>query len=622
MSTRQARRSATPSPLVAARARRRKRSDTTHRAPPGTVSTPPEAPSQPAVTPSTVPRWVTYVVLAVLTALPFVNAAPDALLVDDASFPPEPSSTLSLDSIVQYFREDAWASVRIITGVYRPISLSLTRLESLLWDTAPRGYHVTSILVHVATTLVLYGFLAEVLRRSAGEDLSEMVTRGAAWVAALVFGVHPIHTEAVDSIFNRAEVLATLGVVGALWLFVREVDRRPRRAWVGACVLYFVALLCKESAVTLPVMLALVMVLVRGEVPLTRQRFVPLAWLLIPLVLYAILRTSALGLGGSVVHQQGGLATGNGLGSRIELTITALRDFLRMMVWPSPLRVSYDDYVAHGVISAIAGHVALAGAALALWRRAPGVGVGLAIFDIALLPSTRLISHLGVVVTLAERYAYLPSIGCALALGAGLLMAGRRYGPWVYLAVGAALYLVLAPLTYERNEAWHSEVALWEADTTVAPENLDAWKWLTAAYMNVGRWGDIMQICDHHLPTHGENPGLAIHCSMTYDAEHRPADAELALRRAMAAGPNSHVSLQLARHLAGVGQIDEARRRYEEAIALEPDAVRKHTLRGEMLLTVYQGRRTEAEDAYAAALAIEPRYDAARSGLQRARAGQ
>ena len=53
----------------------------------------------------------------------------------------------------------------------------------------------------------------------------------AALLAALVFAVHPIHTEVVNSIFNRSEMLVSLGVAGGLWWFLPTVDKQPWKAW-------------------------------------------------------------------------------------------------------------------------------------------------------------------------------------------------------------------------------------------------------------------------------------------------------------------------------------------------------------------------------------------------------
>src|SRR5262249_32522018 len=151
---------------------------------------------------------------------------------------------------------------------------------------------------HVAATLVLFALLAAL----GAAPL-------AAALAALVFGVHPIHTEAVDVAFNRSEILACLGTVGAVGWLWSPVERDHTRASTGAGVIFFVALLSRESAVSLPVIVLLALVLLRPSAlrpeGVTRARawLVPLAALALPLLAYLALRQAVIGeAGGGVLR--------------------------------------------------------------------------------------------------------------------------------------------------------------------------------------------------------------------------------------------------------------------------------------------------------------------------------
>ncbi len=558
--------------------------------------------------------------LALLSAIPWLNAVSPALVVDDASFPPEPSSTLTLATLGRYFREDAWAAVRVSTGAYRPLSLSLTRVESLLWETDPRGYHLSCVATHIAVTLAVFALLSAVLRAVKRPDDDERAVELSAWMSALAFGAHPIHTEAVDSIFNRSEVMATLGVTLALLVVARWSETRPRVAWALTAALYLLSLLSKESAATLPALAAALLLVLRRPADLraAARAIAPTLTLAAPLALYLAMRAHAL------EHLALDASQGRGLGApatwpeRLASTATALREFWRMLAWPLPLRASYDDFSSRGVALALALHGALLVASIALRRRVPALAAGVAMVYLALLPVTRLVSHLGVVVTVAERYVYLPSVGFALALAGALLAVSRRGGE-VTLVAGAALYLALAPMTWLRNDDWRSDVALWESETASSPQNPDAWKWLTAAYMNANRWDDVVRVCDERERAGVRHAPLLVHCSFAYDSRRRPADAERAITAAAALEASPVIFSALARRQVRTGRLSDARATYERAIAAEVDPVRRETTRGEMLSRAYTDRAAEAEAAYARALAVEPRYEAARAGLERAR---
>ncbi len=561
-----------------------------------------------------------FALLALLSVIPWLDAVSPALVVDDASFPPEPSRTLTLATLGRYFREDAWAAVRVSTGAYRPLALSLTRVESLLWETDPRGYHLSCVATHIAVTLALFALLSAVLRAVKRPDEDDRAADLAAWMSALVFGVHPIHTEAVDSIFNRSEVLATLGVTLALLVVVRLAEKRPRVAWSLTAALYLLSLLSKESAATLPALAAVALLLLRRPADLRAavRVIAPTVILAAPLALYLVMRSRALEHLTFDTSQGRGLAAPTSWPERLASTVTALREFWRMLAWPLPLRASYDDFTSRGVALALALHCALLGASIALRRRAPALLAGVAMVYLALLPVTRLVSHLGVVVTVAERYVYLPSVGFALALG-GIFLAVSRRGVEVTLVAGAALYLALAPMTWLRNDDWRSDLAFWESETAAAPQNPDAWKWLTAAYMNANRWDDVVRVCDERERQGVRHAPLLVHCSFAYDNRGRPADAERAITAAASLEASPVILTTLARRQVRAARLDDARATYERAIAAEVDPVRRDTTRGEMLLRTYPDRAAEAEEAYARALAVEPRYEAARVGMERAR---
>lgn len=576
-----------------------------------------------AEAPAARPRgaWFYPLALVFLVLIVFSNAMPDAFPVDDASFAPDPDNPVTFEALLRLFREDAWASSRVSTGVYRPISMATILLESLLHGPAGTGFHATNVLFHVLATLAVYALYLAILVDDAGR---RGLAAGSAWpgafAGALVFGVHPIHTEAVDSIFNRSEILATAAVVGGLIVILRHGETRPRFAWAAAAGIYFVGLLCKESAVMLPVLAALLLAVLRPGPTLreTLYRLRPLAWLAIPLGVYLLLRFNALSGFTATATQSLSQAhqVGSTPGERLALVVASLRDFLRMMVWPHPLRASYDDYVASGVAGAAGLLLLLAILCVALRRRTPALLLGLGFFYLALLPSTRLVSHHGVVVTLAERYTYLPSVGFTLLLAFAGAAVARRAGSVALYGATAVVAVPLSILTFQRNEQWHSDLALWSAEVAAAPENADGWKWLTAAHLNEGRIADAVAVCDEHGKKFAANAALQVHCGGAYARAGRFADAERAFLAAVASNPASSIAHKnLARFYLGRGRFAEAERAYRASVENELDEVRRHVNRGEMLLRLYPDRIDEAEAEYRAALAIEPRFGSAQQGM-------
>ncbi|MEE8339473.1 MAG: hypothetical protein V3R56_04965, partial [Xanthomonadales bacterium] len=232
-------------------------------------------------------------VLIFVTLAAYLNAWPDNLTLDDKGFVANQySSGLSLYDTLRFFSEDLWKAAGADSGFYRPLLQVSIALDAFVYGDWAAGYHLSNILLHLLVTVLVFGFVRHLLLVSGGKSpLSDHM----ALLAAMVFGVHPIHTEVVNSIFNRSGLLVSLGVIGGLWWFLRTLESSPRRAWGGLALAYLLVLFCKESGVILPA-LAVVMLwlFTPGDWRVKLRKSIPVLWLLIPLGIYLGLRANAL----------------------------------------------------------------------------------------------------------------------------------------------------------------------------------------------------------------------------------------------------------------------------------------------------------------------------------------
>ncbi len=159
---------------------------------------------------------------------------------------------------------------------YRPVAFLSFGLEHSLWGTNPAGYHVTNLLLHLVNVVFVFGLA----RRLAGP--------AGATAAALWFGLHGAHHEAVYWVSARFDLLATAFVLAGLLVLLRG-PRRGRDAWVAAALL--AALLAKESAAALPIVAAAAVVLLDGAGMKRVWRL--LAWLAGSVLVYVALRSQA-----------------------------------------------------------------------------------------------------------------------------------------------------------------------------------------------------------------------------------------------------------------------------------------------------------------------------------------
>ena len=548
------------------------------------------------------------VMLALITLAAFSNAAHDAFVYDDKFFAQDVAA-LDLQTVFRLFKEDAWAGTGTPSDVYRPLLLLSILGEHALHGGRAIWFHITNIALHIATTLVLFGLLLEVLRNRPFARLS-------AFFAALIFGLHPIHTEAVNSIFNRSEILATLAVLGALWSVLRDVETNPRRAFSIAALLYFVALLCRESAASLPLLLLLMLAFLRPQLLFDRRnwrRLWPAISLIVVVAGYLLLRR--LALPGRLDDVPVAKIVPQNFAHRLGMALTMLREGLRLLFVPHPLRANYDAFGAGGPLHALLIHALILMSAIMTRRSAPGFLLGLGFYYLAMLPSTRLLTSGAFSVTLGERYLYLPSVGLSLGLAMLLPQLCATIGTRAVSIAGSVIAVLFFAGTGARNVDWHSDLALWQAESRVAPNSGNSWRYLTGAQIDARRYADAARICDEQLSRHGDFGKLQMHCAIAYEQLYRDREAETAYRRAIELGMGAVGHGNLGRFLANTGRRPEAEREYLAAIDSEPVPARQHHRRGQYLLRFHPERRSEAALEFQRALDAQPRFAAARSAL-------
>ena len=142
----------------------------------------------------------------------------------------------------RYFIEHVWSQIPGLPGTYyRPVFLLWLRLNHACFGLSPFAWHLTTLLVHLAVTVLVYRLLFRVI-----------ADRLTAAFAAVLFGLHPVHIEAVAWISGVSEPLNAILFLGALLAYVRARERRSPLWLAASLVLYIVAMLSKETALVLP----------------------------------------------------------------------------------------------------------------------------------------------------------------------------------------------------------------------------------------------------------------------------------------------------------------------------------------------------------------------------------
>jgi tetratricopeptide (TPR) repeat protein len=495
----------------------------------------------------------------------------------------------------------------------RPLVNFSLALNYAAGGTAVRGYHTANLAIHLAAALVLFGVVRRTLRQSARYRHYDTEALPLAFAVALLWAVHPLQTEAVDYIVQRAESLMGLCYLLTLYAFIRATEPAASGVWsalaVGVCL---AGMACKEVMVSAPLMVLLydrtfVAGSFREAWRLRRGLHGSLAatWLLLGwLVLGAGDRGGTAGFSAGVAWWQYGLTQ-----------CTAIAHYLRLALWPSPLIFDYGTELttkAGEVLpAALVLGALLIGTGLALWR-CPVVGFAGAWFFAILAPSSSIVPV--ATQTVAEHRMYLP-LAAVVALGVTGLHAllGRRA---LFAMIGLAVGLGL--LTAQRNRDYRSAASLWQDTVAKRPGNARAHNSLGTALLLQGRAAEAAGQFEQALrinPDYGQahnNLGVAL---VRLD---RVPEAivhyEMALRLNPADGDIPH---NLGDALIQAGRVPEAEVQYERALRLRPDLadVQDNSLGGALLQL---GQSSRAIELFEAALRARPDFAEAHVNLGQA----
>jgi len=315
---------------------------------------------------------------------------------------------------------------------YRPLQIVLLAVEFSIWGENPWGYHLDTLLIHIGCSL-LTAVLIRRLGRQAGYGGRPLET--VAWVGALLFAVHPRHTEAVCMINGRTDSFCALFYLGSLIAYLKWKQEGKTRDWWFSGFWFCGALLAKEMAVSLPLVLlvyefALFLKNPPGEgmAGLRAALRTTVPFFLILVVIFGGVRTWALG---GYVFGKGSYALPH---TALPIYFISLCKMLVAMLLPFDpiIRLTALHYPRHPFAYGVPLALLLIGLFWAGVRKGSIVGsLGLFLWFGCAFPTLAMMSE--AVTTLSDRYLYIPSIGFPLVVAACLLrlMSCRRILSWV-----------------------------------------------------------------------------------------------------------------------------------------------------------------------------------------------
>ena len=525
----------------------------------------------------------------------------------------------------------------------RPVlNLSLA-INHAISGTAVWSYHALNLAIHVLAGLTLFGIVRRTLARRAHPEAPLV-----AFCAALLWTLHPLQTESVTYVVQRAESLMGLFYLLTLSGFIRgtEADGVPRRVWLALCVTAcLLGMATKEVMASAPLIVLLYdRTFVAGSFREAWQRHREL---------YAALAATWVPLTALVAHtgwdRHGSFDVGVAPWTYWLTQFQAVTRYLWLSVWPHPLIFEYGSVRVDrwgDVIPGVLVVVPLAAAGLLALRRWPVWGFAGAWFFLILAPTSVMPGKSQMIV---EHRMYLPLAAVLVLVAIGIHAVARRRS-WIVFTV---LALGLGTLTARRNEDYLTVEALWRDTVAKRPDNERARYNLGGALAEMpGRMADAIAEYEQAVRLRpdfveaqnnlgialAQTPGRLAEAVVHYEAAlrlqpdsarahnnlagalaqlpERLADAVFEYEQALRAQPDypdAHYNLGVLL-MERSGRTADAVVHFEAALRLRPDSAQAHNNLGAVLAQM-PGRLADAIVQYEAALRLQPDFAEAHDNL-------
>lgn len=545
--------------------------------------------------------WLACLVIAVVALVAYSNSFSGPFIFDDRSSIEDNATIKKLWPI--------WPVITPISGGHtvsgRPILNLSFALNYAAGGLAVWGYHAVNLILHILAAFTLFGFLRRTLNVP---KLRERFGNDSWYIALSIAGLwtlHPVQTESVTYIVQRAESLAGLFYLLTLYCFARGVTPNAHPAWlwtsVAACA---IGMGCKEVVASAPLVALLydrtfVASTFREAWKKRKTTYLAMAstWLLLAYFIFA-------------TGNRGGSA-GFGVGpTPIEYLLTqscAILEYLRLSIWPSPLIFDYGkpiimdpaQYIAPLILVGALGIATLIG----IWRNTLGGFLGFWFFAL-LTPTSSIVTV--ATQTIASHRMYLP----LAAVIAALVLALYAWKGRKTLLLTPLIAIAFGVLTFQRNIDYRTELSIWRDTVLKCPGNARALGCLGVVLIYDSQYGLAKTLLQEAVAIDPDDAKLRCNLGIALCATGSPEQAREEFRIAFADG-SKEKNLNISGHLAGLagvfshrGQFDLAKNLWKESVALNPEDA---TLRSNFGFALHAtGEKQEALTQFQRAYELDP----------------
>jgi len=482
---------------------------------------------------------------------------------------------------------------KYVMGNYHPLTMLAFAIEYKFFGLNETGYHTINLLFHLANVLLVYYAVFLLSKKT-----------NVALITALLFGIHPLHTESVAWISELKDLLYTSFFLGAYIFYLQYLDKKQNRFYLIALLLFLFSLLSKAMAVSLPLLLLLTDYFKGRKMNLK-------TWIeKVPFLLLAII----FGIVAVLAQQSSKAIQDISIYSFPQRIVFACYGFITYL-WKSFFPLYQSAFYPYPIKSGeslparfyIYPFSVLALLALVIYssRFTKKIFFGMGFFSLTIFLVLQLLP-VGAAV-MADRYSYIPSIGIFYLVGEGFHWLWNKKGRIPAMTLMIIFALFFSFITYTRNTIWKSGITLWTDVIKKNPDDFLGYNNRGGTYMNEKKYEQALFDLNKAIqlrPAYAEalnNRGVIL------SGKKRTIEGLNDLNKAIELQPNYPDALNnRGVILMDLTRYPEALNDFNKAIELRPWYAEAYYNRG--LLFMNEKKNEQAVKDYDKALELRPGY--------------
>lgn len=393
-----------------------------------------------------------YIILAVIAFAVYANSLSNEFVFDDESVVLGDESLTKLSNIPKYFTGEQGFH-KVIGRYYRPVVSASYNIDYTLWGLKPFGFHLTNVLIHVINVLLFFRLLMLMFSGSKSKFRDYGVLIG-----AVLFALHPIHTEAVAWVSGRTDSLSCTFFLASFIYYFKFSSNENNRNLILALLFYFLALLSKEMAITLPAVIILYDLVVNKNSLSSafKEKLKIYSAYIVLSVLYFVLRWAVLR---DVPQRESYFYFyGKDFATAFLTMFQTIPIYFKLAVFPYGMLYHYGGYLPYvsspfdiTVLFTVVFLLVMGFASYYLYSRMSVVSYSIMFFFITLLPVLNIVPTMNF---MADRFLYIPSAFLSFAVIAVILKYYTPEKSGLVITVSAVVLFAFGFMTFSRNADW------------------------------------------------------------------------------------------------------------------------------------------------------------------------